>query len=37
MKPQKMMVASNLPSLAEATEWLNRATADNPESTGLET
>jgi serine/threonine-protein kinase len=37
MKPQKMMVASKLPSLAEATEWLNRATADNPETTGLET
>jgi hypothetical protein len=26
-----------LPSLAEATEWLNRATADNPDKNGLET
>jgi eukaryotic-like serine/threonine-protein kinase len=30
-------VASKLPSLAEATEWLNRAAADKSETTGLET
>lgn len=36
MKPQ-IVVATKLPSLAAASEWLNRATADNPEKTGLET
>ncbi len=30
-------VELTLPPLATATEWLNRATADNPQKTGLET
>ena len=36
MKPQTR-VSTKLPSLREASEWLNRATADNPETKGLET
>jgi serine/threonine-protein kinase len=35
MKPQ--IEVGKLPSLAEATEWLNRATADNPQKTSPET
>ena len=34
---QPQRADKKLPSLGEATEWLNRATADNPEKNGLET
>jgi eukaryotic-like serine/threonine-protein kinase len=36
MKPQSE-VSMKLPSLREASEWLNRATADNAQTNGLET